>query len=102
MSNTSASDYVRTLFAYLDDYALSISCKNYPDYGLNCEVKYQFPNNSSLRIWTDRSDVYLDICRADGHCLDLSSLLKKRAVNLEEYSELLKSEFEQVKSWIGI
>jgi len=100
--NTSASDHVRSLFSYFDDYAIFVSCKDNPNFGQNCEVKYQFSNNSSLRIWTDRSDVYLEIIKANGDCRDLKDFLKRRISNLHEYSDLVKLEFELVKSWLGI
>lgn len=97
------TDYIRSKFLLLEqEPGVIVSSNFYAQYN-NTEVRYDFRNGSSVTIWTDRSDVYVTLRRADRESIDLAQLCSRPALRLSDYAALTRSEWPgTVATWLGL
>ena len=98
------SEAIRRQFAFLENQSgVSVSASEYPGYASNCDVKYLFLNGSSIKIWTDRSDVYVEAHQSHGKVMDIAKLCGSSATYFDEYLNILNNRWKDtIAPWLGV
>ena len=98
------SDSIRQQFAFLEKLVgVSVFAKEYPGHAANGDVTYRFPNGSSIRIWNDRSDVYVECNQFQGKSMDLAMLCNSPAKYFNEYLGLLSTRWKDtIAPWLAV
>jgi hypothetical protein len=98
------SEAIRQQFEFLEKQSgVSVIAKEYPGYAANGDVMYKFPNGSFIRIWNDRSDVYVECNQFQGRSIGLEKLCKSPARYFSEYLGLLHTHWNNtIAPWLGV
>ena len=80
-----------------------ISTNEPPGHTCNCELVYRFPNCASIRIWTDRSDFYVNLYHPRKNGIHLSELCQSPAVSEDEHLAMLHARWlDTVVPWLDL